>query len=74
MEILVPTTEPADSSKILLTVGEAAVLMGLGRAYVYRLVMHGELASLKIGRNRRVPHWAQHAFIQEQMNPYGTGS
>jgi len=74
MEILVPTAEPADSSKILLTVSEAAILMGLGRTYVYRLVMHGELASLKIGRNRRVPHWALHAFIQEQMNPYGKAS
>ena len=74
MEILVPTAEPADSRKILLTVSEAANLMGLGRTYVYRLVMQGELASLKIRRSRRVPHWALHAFIQEQMNPYGKAS
>jgi hypothetical protein len=30
MVILVPTAEPADSSKILLTVSEAAILMGSG--------------------------------------------
>jgi excisionase family DNA binding protein len=74
MEIFVPTAEPADSSKILLTVSEAAILMGLGRTCVYRLVMQGELASLKIGRNRRIPHWELHAFIQGQMNPYRKAS
>jgi hypothetical protein len=36
--------------------------------------MQGELASLKSGRNRRVPHWALHAFIQEQMSSYGKAS
>jgi excisionase family DNA binding protein len=74
MEILAPAAEPADTSKILLTVGEAANLMGLGRTYVYRLVMQGELVSLKIGRNRRVPLWALHAFIHEQTNAYGKAS
>ena len=49
-------------------------MMGLGRTYVYRLVMQGELVSLKIGRNRRVPLWALHAFIQEQMNAFGKSS
>lgn len=74
METTVPTAEPTDTSKILLTVSEAAILMGLGRTCVYRLVMHGELASLKIGRNRRVPLWALHAFIQEQVIAYGKAS
>jgi excisionase family DNA binding protein len=74
MEIVVLTAVPADSSKILLTVSEAAILMGLGRTCVYRLVMQGELLSLKIGRNRRIPLWALHAIIQEQTNAYGRAS
>ena len=74
MEILVPNAEPTDTSKILLTVTEAAILMGLGRTCVYRLVMQGELVSLKIGRNRRVPLWALHAFIQEQTTACGRAS
>ena len=74
MEISAAATETADSSKILLTVSEAAILMGLGRTCVYRLVMQGELASLKIGRNRRIPHWALQAFVQEQMSACGKAS
>jgi excisionase family DNA binding protein len=74
METIVPTAEPADTNKILLTVSEAAIMMGLGRTCIYRLVMQGELPSLKIGRNRRVPLWALHAFVQEQMSAYGKAS
>jgi excisionase family DNA binding protein len=74
MEILALTGEPADTSKMLLTDSEAATLMGLGRAYVYRLVMQGKLDSLKIGRNRRVPLWVPYSFIREQTNSYGKAS
>ncbi len=40
--------------KLLLTVEEAAERLRLGRAYTYRLILSGDLASLKVGRYRRV--------------------
>ena len=50
--------------KQLLTVVEAAVSMGIGRSLVYRLLMEGELASVRIGRARRVPVTAIAAYIE----------
>jgi len=44
--------EPAG---LLLTVDEAAERLRLGRTLVYRLIMSGELESVKVGRLRRVP-------------------
>jgi excisionase family DNA binding protein len=40
---------------LLLTVEEAAERLRLGRTFVYRLIMSGELESVKVGRLRRVP-------------------
>jgi excisionase family DNA binding protein len=42
---------------ILITVREAAARLGLGRTTVQNLVLRGELASLLIGRARRIPVW-----------------
>ena len=50
--------------KKLLTVSEAADLLGLGRSKAYELVMRGELKSILIGRARRVPVAALDEFIQ----------
>jgi len=40
--------------KLLLTVPECADRLGLGRSFMYELVQKGEIASLKLGRARRV--------------------
>jgi excisionase family DNA binding protein len=40
---------------LLLTVGEAAERLRLGRTLVYRLISSGELESVTVGRLRRVP-------------------
>jgi len=50
--------------KKLLTVAEAADMLGLGRSKAYQLVMRGELKSIQIGRARRVPVAALDEFIQ----------
>ena len=39
----------------LLTVSEVATRLRLGRSKTYELVMSGAIASVKIGRARRVP-------------------
>ena len=40
---------------LLLTVRQTARELGLSRSTIYALIGSGELASVKIGRSRRVP-------------------
>lgn len=63
--------EPAPSAvpKVLLTVEEAAAAMGLGRTYVYELVMRREIRSVKLGRKRRIPVAALDEFVARQLGP-----
>ena len=42
-------------SKLLLTIPEVAHRLGMGRSFVYQLVLSGEIPSIKLGRARRVP-------------------
>jgi excisionase family DNA binding protein len=62
-------TEQAASSvpKVLLTVEEAAQALGLGRTYVWHLVMLNQLRSFKVGRKRRVPVSALQEFVMQQL-------
>ena len=48
-------TSDAQPDGLLLTVEEAAKRLGFGRTFVYRLIMSGEVESIKVGRLRRVP-------------------
>jgi excisionase family DNA binding protein len=41
--------------KLLLTPSEAAPLIGLGVAKLKQLLLSGEIASVKIGRSRKIP-------------------
>jgi excisionase family DNA binding protein len=50
-------------SKLLLSVEETATMMSLGRTLVYALVRRGEIASIKVGKSRRIPIGALHTFI-----------
>ena len=43
------------TSKLLLTVEEAAEQLGIGRTLAYALVKDGEIESVRIGRLRRIP-------------------
>ena len=49
-----PTPAPAVRSRVLLTVTEAAEQLGIGRTTAWALVRSGSLASVQIGRLRRV--------------------
>ena len=55
-----------NDEKLLLSIPEVAHRLDLGRSLVYRLVMSGEIRSLKIGRARRIPLEALHSFIEDQ--------
>ena len=53
--------------KLLLTITEAAQVLSLSRSLMYDLVLTGQIASLKIGRVRRVPMSALHDYIECQL-------
>jgi excisionase family DNA binding protein len=55
----------------LLTVPEVAERLRLSRTAVYELLMSGRLASLKLGKSRRVNERALHEFINRQAVPMG---
>ena len=58
---------PQPPLKLLLTVPEAATALSLCRAAVYELVLAGELASVKIGRARRIPLTVLEDFIARHL-------
>jgi excisionase family DNA binding protein len=55
------------TEKLLLTVGEAADRLGVGRSFLYQLLQRGELQSLKLGRARRVPLRALDEFVDKRL-------
>ena len=59
--------------KLLLTVEEAAQALSLGRTFVYDLVMHRKIASIKVGCKRRIPVTALHEFVARQLMEEGYG-
>ena len=48
---------------LLLTINQAAELLGLGRSTTYRLVANGELHSVSRGTSRRVPLWSIYDYL-----------
>jgi excisionase family DNA binding protein len=62
------SAQEATPVKVLLTVEEVAEAMGLGRTYVYELVMRREIRSIKLGRKRRIPVTALDEFVARQLS------
>jgi excisionase family DNA binding protein len=52
------------NAAILLTVEQAAEKLQIGRSMAYQLIAAGELASIKIGRVRRVPVRAIEEYVE----------
>jgi len=59
------------SQPLLLTVKESAKRLSLARSTLYQLVLTGEIASIKIGRSRRIPLEALNAFIARKLGELG---
>jgi excisionase family DNA binding protein len=53
-----------NSRKLLVSIPEAAVVVGLGRTKLYELVARGEIATVRIGRAVRVPVRALEDFVE----------
>ncbi len=62
------SVQEAVPAKVLLTVEEVAEAMGLGRTYVYELVMRREIRRIKLGRKRRIPVTALEEFVARQLS------
>ena len=48
-----------------LTVAEVASLMRVSKMTVYRLVHHGDLPAVRVGRSFRVPERAVHEYLRQ---------
>jgi excisionase family DNA binding protein len=57
--------EPADAPDRLLSVDEAAALLGIGRSRTYDEIAAGRLRSLRVGRRRLIPSGAIAAFVAQ---------
>ena len=53
------------AGRILLTVEQAAEVLAVGRTTVFHLIRTGQLATVRIGRLRRVSVDALHEFARE---------
>lgn len=51
--------------KLLLTVAEAAEVIGIGVSKMYELVRRCEVESVRIGRCRRIPVEALGAYVDD---------
>lgn len=62
-----PIGGPPVLAPVLLSVPEAARLLGIGRTTVYELIAGGQLEVVHIGRSIRVPTAAIDAFVDRLM-------
>lgn len=53
-----------NDAPLLLTVGDAARLLAVGRTTLYALIKRGELRTVAIGRARRIPRAALEQFVE----------
>ncbi len=60
-----PAREPDVLAKRLLTIKQAAEILGVGRSTVYELIANDELEVVHIGRSARVPTSAIDDFIAQ---------
>jgi excisionase family DNA binding protein len=52
---------------LLLTVNQAAQMLGIGRSTLYELIDAGEIRSVKVGASRRIPLKAVHEYIDRLL-------
>lgn len=55
------------ADEILLSVKEAARRLAICRSLLYRLMLEGQVLSVKIGRSRRIPLYALEEFVTTKV-------
>lgn len=61
---VIDLTVQADN-RLLLTVDEAAERLGIGRSLMYELIGSGQVASIRVGRLRRITPESLSAYVAE---------
>jgi len=56
--------EPHEFTPLLLTVMQAAKLLGIGRTTLYKLMDLGEIGSVHVGSSRRIPLQCAHDYVE----------
>lgn len=59
------------TDKLLLTVGEVAERLSVGKNRVYELMYSGQLFSVKLGGSRRIPAVSLEEFMEELTGSAG---
>jgi excisionase family DNA binding protein len=54
-------------TRLLLTVPQAAEVLGISRSKLYELIKAGAIASLRIDGSRRVPYRALTSYVDQLM-------
>ncbi len=54
-----------DSEKLVLTVGEARLKLGLSKGSIYEAVHSGQIPSIRIGRRILIPRAALQRLLEE---------
>ena len=57
------TTSDVRHEPLLLSIREAALVLGIGRSTLYELIVADEIEVVHIGRSARVPVAALHEFV-----------
>jgi excisionase family DNA binding protein len=58
-----------DARPLLLTVKEAAAMIGIGRSTLYRLMDAGEIDSVHIHTSRRIPLESVYVYVDKLTGP-----
>ncbi len=56
----------SDRDRLVLTIAEAAEVLGVSRAFAYELAARGEIPVLRLGRRRLVPRRALLQMVGEE--------
>ena len=68
-EFLPAGTTPTGETKLVLTVTEAAKVLGISRGLAYQLVRQGVIPTIRLGRRLVVPKARLTALLGESQTP-----
>ena len=60
-------TRSSNRDRLVLTIAEAAEVLGVSRAFAYELAARGEIPVLRLGRRRLVPRKALLEMLGEEV-------
>ncbi|GAB2937825.1 helix-turn-helix domain-containing protein [Micromonospora sp. NPDC003197] len=61
---------PTAENRVVLTIEEAALRLGIGRTTMYALIKAGQIRTVTIGRLRRVPTFCIDEYVRSLLtNP-----